>query len=353
MNKALKKCFSGLLSDYSALFAVIITVFWGLPAGLTAGSCTPISARICVGSDDMSYVYINGIEITEATNFQGVHDPAVIPCANVDISYFNLSGNNVIAVKNYNSIAGFVWASWALDITCFDGSHTYIKSNDGNVDYFNQPTSSDPPPANDGGGLTWTHPDYNPVPVWVAPVPVTCTIAMWFMPAVDPTTGQTMTARSYTPCAGNNPGNPDQSPIGQTLYFRQEFSFMQPISIVKTIAKNIYALNETVTYCFNYSNPEPVARTFSLWDTIPSVTDFIGCNGSCATQAYGSDVVVNWSITVPAGGSGSVCMWVGANRYPLLEDKERGEFALINSEMYALAGVFGRYGKPGYGRASP
>lgn len=301
-----------------------------------AVSCTPISARICVGADDEAYVFINGNPIPEVTNFHGVSSTAAIPCANVDISYFNLSGNNVIAVRNYNSIAGFVWASWSLDITCFGGSHTYINSDDGGVDMFNQPTSSDLPPANDGGGLTWHHPNYNPVPAWTSPVNVTFPAAMWYTPAVDPGTGLVMPPLSYNPWAGNNPGNPDQSPIGQTLFFRQEFSFMQPIPITKTINKTSFVLNETITYCFNYTNPEPAARTFMLWDTIPAVTDFIGCNGGCTAQTFGSDVVVSWSINVPASGSGSVCMWVGANRYPMYKDKgedEENKFAFLPAEF--------------------
>jgi hypothetical protein len=318
------------------IFLLFIIILFCLPMASVAVSCTPISARICVGADDEAYVFINGNPIPEVTNYHGVSSAANIPCANVSAAYFNLSGNNVIAVRNYNSIAGFVWASWSLDITCFDGSHTYINSDDGNVDYFDQPTFVDPPPANDGGGLTWQHPDYDPVPAWTVPVPVTCTIAMWFMPAVDPLTGLTMNALSYNPCAGNNPGNPDQSPIGQTLFFRQEFSFMQPISIVKTINKNSFFLNETVTYCFNYTNPEPAPRTFMLWDTIPAVTDFIGCNSGCNTQTFGSDVVVSWSINVPAGGSGSVCMWVGANRFPMSGKKK--VLAAMNRKQDGNAG---------------
>ncbi len=303
-----------------------------------------------MSADDTAYAWLNGNPLNGGLEFPGKQNSAEIICVSVDMAYINPSGTNVLAVYNPNTITGFVWASWVLDITCFDGSHMYQTNEGTNVAMYNQPTSTDPAPAVDGGGRPWYHPAYTGAAAWITPVAVTFPDALYYSPAIYPPTGLPLRPASYVSTAGNHPGNADASPAGQALYFRQTFSFLQPVSIVKTINKTSFALNETITYCFNYSNPEPVARTFTLWDTIPGVTDFIGCNNGCTTQTYGTDVVVRWTINVPASGSGSVCMWVGANRYPLIKDKNeekeigkdgKGIFALMRNssenEKYALS----------------
>lgn len=299
-----------------SFIAVIIYPFY-----VYSASCTPVSARICVGADDEAYVWINGNVVDDGTHFYAVQNCNNVPCANVPIGYINASGNNVIAIQNNNVITGFVWASWVLDITCFDGSHYYISSSDSGIVYYNQPLGA-PTPSNDGSGRPWYHPNYGNAGTWGMPVTVTDPAAIYDCPATDPRTGNYARMLSYSSSAGANPGDPNQSPSGHVLYFRQSFSFLQPISITKTINKTTFNLNETITYCFNYSNPESVARSFQLWDTIPAVTDFIGCNGGCSVQTYGSNVVVNWNINVGANGSGTVCMWVLAARYPYFKIME-------------------------------
>jgi hypothetical protein len=104
---------------------------------------------------------------------------------------------------------------------------------------------------------------------------------------------------------------------GASALLRDYFSIpCPPVTITKTINKTTFYLNETITYCFDYHNEDLASVNFKIWDTIPAVTDFIGCNGGCSVQTYGSNVVVSWNITVAANGSGSVCMWVLAARYP-------------------------------------
>lgn len=300
------------------IFVILLIIS---PFYIYSASCTPVSARICVGADDEAYVYINGNLVDNGDHFAAVTNCNNVPCANIPIGYINASGNNTIAIQNNNVITGFVWASWVIDITCFDGSHYYMSSSDSGIRYYNQPLG-DPAPANDGSGRPWYHPDYANAGTWTAPITVTDPAAFYLCRATDPRTGTYATALSYSSSAGANPGDPNQSPSGHILYFRQTFSFLQPVSITKTINKTTFNLNETITYCFNYSNPEPVARTFQLWDTIPAVTDFIGCNGGCSVQTYGSNVVVSWTINVAANGSGTVCMWLLAARYPWLDLKE-------------------------------
>lgn len=106
---------------------------------------------------------------------------------------------------------------------------------------------------------------------------------------------------------------------GASALIRDYFSIpCPPVTITKTINKTVFYLNETITYCFDYHNDDFAQVTFNLWDTILAVTDYIGCNGGCSVQTYGSNTVVNWQITVTANTSGSVCFWVCAARYPFL-----------------------------------
>ncbi|MBP7793035.1 MAG: hypothetical protein KA120_08245 [Candidatus Goldbacteria bacterium] len=301
------------------ILLIIITIIFSFP--VYSASCTPSSARICVGADDDAYVWINGNPVDDGTHFHAVTDCPNVPCANVPIEYINAAGNNVISIQNNNLITGFVWASWVLDITCFDGSHFYMTSADSGIAYYNQPLGY-PTPSNDVSGRAWYHPDYSGAGTWGTPVTVTDPAAFFDCPATDPRTGNYARMLSYSDSAGANPGDPNQSPAGHVLYFRQSFSFLKPVSITKTINKTSFFLNETVTYCFNYLNPENVARTFEIWDTIPAVTNFIGCNGGCGVTTYGSNVVVNWNINVGANASGTVCMWLLAARYPYLNKME-------------------------------
>ena len=304
-----------IIKNFIAIFALLGAVILHVTP-VMAASCTPKSAQICVGADDEAYVWINGNQVDDGTHFFGVQVGQPVPCAPVPVTMFSATGSNTIAVENPNVTAGFVWASWVLDITCFDGTHTYITNMGSGVTYFNQPTSASPAPANDGGGNQWYLPSYNNNSGWGAPFQVTCPAAIYLSPAIDPAAGVTITALSFTGCAGDNPGNSDAAPAGQNLYFRQTFSLLQPVAITKSINKTAAVLGDTITYCFNYTNPEAAVRTFNLWDTIPAVADFIGCDSGCTVQAYGSNIVVNWPLSVAANGSGTVCMWVAANRYP-------------------------------------
>jgi hypothetical protein len=290
---------------------IIILILACFPSISSAISCSsPTAAQLCVGTDDESYVYING---NTPIYFKGA---TATVCVSIPLSYLNLTGTNVIAVRNNNTIAGYVWSSWVLTLTCAGGTTAYVTSSDGNVTYYNQSTDVSAPPANDGSSLTWYAPAYSNTTGWGTPQYVTNPAATWYYPAIDPVSGNYLEPLSYSPWGGDAPGLPAQSPAGQVLYFRQSFTLLSPVAITKTINKHIFNLHETVTYCFNYTNPEAAGRTFSLWDTIPAVTDFIGCSSGCTVNTYGSNVVVNWNLTVPAGGSGSVCVYAGANRYP-------------------------------------
>jgi uncharacterized repeat protein (TIGR01451 family) len=112
------------------------------------------------------------------------------------------------------------------------------------------------------------------------------------------------------------------------------------------VPKNIYILGDTITYCLTFTNNGLAPASFTIWDTIPAVTDMVGCdNGSkgystgCGTMTFGSNVLVIWNIAnVPVAGFDTVCFYVQVNRLPflfmnreflaLLEDRKYADFAV-------------------------
>lgn len=316
---------------------IIITISLFIIPNLLNAACTPATAEICVGADDEAYVWINGNVIDDGTHFEAVMVGETVPCANVPVAYLDPLGNNLIAVQNNNVITGFVWASWALDITCAEGNHIYLKNTDDNNRYYDQPLG-DPTPAADAGGNAWYEVDYADGATWDVPYAVTYPAALYDSPAVDPETGLFLTPSSFSVNAGDNPGSPGETPAGHNLFFRQVFTLIEPVPITKTINQTVFSIGDTVTYCFDYENTEDAARSFNLWDTLPQEVDFVGCDNGCTTQTFGSDFVVNWSINVSGHGSGTVCVWAVVARYPGYYNINKNFFALLserNPELFA------------------
>ncbi len=120
---------------------------------------------------------------------------------------------------------------------------------------------------------------------------------------------------------------------GDSNLVRQYFTTpCAPVSITKTINTNYAMLGQTLTYCFSYYNHDTVSDTFNLWDTLPAVTTFVGCNSGCTTQTSGSSTVVSWSITAASNTAGSVCCWVVASSYPFFEIPPGNFFAFIKDD---------------------
>jgi len=104
-----------------------------------------------------------------------------------------------------------------------------------------------------------------------------------------------------------------------------------PIIITKTISKTIVALNDAITYCFDFTNGTSATQNFVLWDTIPAVTDYVGCDNSCSTVTIGGNVIVYWNVSIAASASKHLCFWVNAARFPLF--KLRGiKYAVYDGE---------------------
>jgi uncharacterized repeat protein (TIGR01451 family) len=106
------------------------------------------------------------------------------------------------------------------------------------------------------------------------------------------------------------------------------------------VPQNIYILGDTITYCLTFTNNGTGPASFTIWDTIPAVTDFVGCdNGTkgystgCGSLTMSPWVLAMWNIAdVPVGGFDTICVYVKVNRLPflfmhreflaLLEDRE-------------------------------
>ena len=274
-----------------------------LLAAPAARGLTVTSAILEINADDEFYAYINGALVFDTQSIPGTDWEHTFT---VDVSDYMFCGDFVLAFNYYDTLSSIMQISYKLTMT-LDDATTRIIYSDGagekmmiNGNYLNS-TQVFPAGWNNIGydDLGWIDPVYI-----CAGTRITDTaFAGGYVPGIGPFSG----------C-----GVPE---AGQSTLVRETFNILCPlVEITKSISKNIVSLGETITYCFNYSNTDSVAWNFNLWDTIPAVTDFVGCDNGCTTQTYGSDVVVSWPIAATAGGTGTVCVWVAANRYPMLQD---------------------------------
>jgi hypothetical protein len=92
-----------------------------------------------------------------------------------------------------------------------------------------------------------------------------------------------------------------------------------------------------------YQNKSSVPESFTIWDTIPAVTDFVSCTNGCTQQTFGSYKLVVWTLTnVGVGVQDEVCFAVQVNRMPTMLPWQKEFFALLDErEKYAamMAGV--------------
>jgi uncharacterized repeat protein (TIGR01451 family) len=109
------------------------------------------------------------------------------------------------------------------------------------------------------------------------------------------------------------------------------------VNLAKSIDKGVVMLGDNITYCLTYTNPGPQVATFNIWDTIPWITDFVGCStgtasSTCTVDTYGTTKVVRWTITnLAVGNWGFVCFWVKVSRLPYLIDGKE-YYAMIDDE---------------------
>lgn len=89
------------------------------------------------------------------------------------------------------------------------------------------------------------------------------------------------------------------------------------IYVTKSVNKQIVSLGETITYCLSIYNNTGSTQTFNVWDTIPYVTTYRGCDNSCGTTTIGSNFIVYWTISnLAAGETVQRCFWVEVTSLP-------------------------------------
>jgi len=90
-----------------------------------------------------------------------------------------------------------------------------------------------------------------------------------------------------------------------------------------------FMIGDTVTYCITVTNTSGSTVTFNIWDTIPDVTEYRGCDNSCSTS--GGDTVVYWTITnLASDASATRCFWVEVTDYPTNLPEKHSVFAYLN-----------------------
>jgi uncharacterized repeat protein (TIGR01451 family) len=301
-------------------FFLLIVVIFIIPVSLHALTVT--SAQLQISPDDECTAYINGMLVIDTgTN---TINGEWLNTYTVDVSSYFFCGPYVLAINYYDTLASQYRVAYKLTLHLDDGSTVIYYSDGTNVkQYLNgnylSGTQTFPAGWNNVGfdDSSWTIPNYTCDGTTIPDA----SFGTGFVPNLSASSG------CYVPTAG------------QSVLVREPLSVQCPVvNITKTISKTTVALGDTITYCFNYNNTEASPWTFNIWDTLPSVTDFVGCDHGCTTQTYGSAVVASWPVTVPANGSGTVCMWVAANRFPFLIMPERGAGVLAAGEhsLYAM-----------------
>jgi uncharacterized repeat protein (TIGR01451 family) len=108
------------------------------------------------------------------------------------------------------------------------------------------------------------------------------------------------------------------------------------IIITKSVNKTTAALGETITYCLSIFNNTSSSQTFNVWDTIPYVTTYRGCDNSCSTTTIGSNFIVYWTISnIAPGQTVNRCFWVEVTSLP--ENwLEREIFALLRNNNFVM-----------------
>ena len=195
--------------------ALMFALLAGLvPLGLHAAVCTPTAATLCVAGDDLVDVWINGTCVATCVgDFPYIASGTATPvkCISIPPGILSPTGSNSIAVRVTDTSPSQSWGTWALDITCAGGGHSYATSS-GPFQFYHDGPGTTPPPVL--GGLPWYDPAYVPAPAWGAPSAVTGSV--FGKQAVDPASGLPLPPMSWN-SAGSSTGT-------DKMYFRQGFS---------------------------------------------------------------------------------------------------------------------------------
>lgn len=323
-------------------FGMLFLTFLAGPSE-TFAQCSISSAQICVGADDIAYVWVNGNPINAGAGINGVAYGSPVNCVTVPAADLNI-GANVIAVQAYNSACCYNWATWALSITMSNGSTSNVTSSSNPVQIWNQPTASGPPPPNDSGAVTWWNTGYNTGSVagWVSPVDVTYASAFYLQPAYDPITGGRLPPLGADLDGGNGTstsGTFNGQNANASIYYRQNFTLsatcptMTPVPVLNVTksflgsAPSGVGANQPVTYVVKTCNTGgPVAGPVTLGDSLyysSSANNFYmtnicykkwfdgtsGCgygfnNAPDGPNAFGGSQAISWAYPIGFPGYG-------------------------------------------------
>lgn len=293
------------------------------------------SATLLISADDCFAAYIDGCliydtgKITSNSPWDETFTEDVTGC-------LTKCGPHVLAINYYDTEGSVCRVTYKLLIT-MDNGNSVVAYSDGNTTNIRQ--------MSDGNIFSTSNAQFFPTG--------------WNTLAYDDTS---WTETAYT-CQAN--GNTDDSiadPVfngptyngfvpymsynsgcsaittGDSNLVRQYFTTpCSPVSITKTISTTNVSLGQVITYCFDYHNYDVATVNFNIWDTLPLVTDFVGCDSGCTTQTYGSNVVVSWPVTVASNAAGVVCVWVAANRFPA-EGPAEDLFAMAGGAFNIITG---------------
>jgi uncharacterized repeat protein (TIGR01451 family) len=110
-------------------------------------------------------------------------------------------------------------------------------------------------------------------------------------------------------------------------------TMLSGVTLIKSESKTIAVLGDTVTYCIAVSNGTASDVVgFKLWDTIPAVYTYLGCDNGCSKAGS----LISWNITIPANSVVSVCFWGSITSYPYLKMNQEFLALLTERMMYYL-----------------
>lgn len=218
---------------FSALLIAAVALA-GAVRTLPAATCNPVSATLCVAVDDFADVWINGtcVLLCADNDFAYIDSTSGTPvsCLSIPPSMLSATGTNYIAVMVRNTNPTEMWGTWALDILCAGGAHSYATSSD-SFDFFHDASGTTPPPL-DINSLPWYDPAYQPVSPWGSPVTVGSSV--YGKRALDPQTGTPLPPKSW---------NSSGSGSGQDrMYFRQGFGLTpQPTPVPPNMTVQLFS----------------------------------------------------------------------------------------------------------------
>ncbi|HRU39483.1 MAG TPA: hypothetical protein P5511_06370, partial [Candidatus Goldiibacteriota bacterium] len=152
------------------LLALFTAFFSSLPFYIFSASCTPSVANMCAAVDDVAQVWINSNYVGEF-NYVNWDQTNVYPkCVTFNASWLDATGQNIIAIDVKNTECCEIWGSWTIEVTCAEGGHYCLSSDDAGMMLYNVPTPSETPPPPDGSGRPWYQKEYTGVatPTWVS-----------------------------------------------------------------------------------------------------------------------------------------------------------------------------------------